>query len=194
MTYRLRLRKKSPLSCRLDLVGSRAPGPSAAVVRNTVNKHLIVHGSRRPSLALRPCLQPSRRVERPQHYTGSVWLSRIHQPVKKAGQAGRSASLMSPYWATCSSSFNLAYLLSPAAKTGALRDNVVHLFVCSSVLCSFIFKKSTKRATKLLISLKHVEYSERLRKLQLSTLKYRRLRRDMIEIYNFYKMTHNYYD
>jgi len=46
-----------------------------------------------------------------------------------------------------------------------------------------------KRATKLIISLKHLPYTERLKQLQLPTLKYRRLRGDMIEV----KMVHEYY-
>jgi len=39
-----------------------------------------------------------------------------------------------------------------------------------------IIEKVKKRATKLIISLKHILYSERLKQLQLPTLKYRRLR------------------
>ena len=39
------------------------------------------------------------------------------------------------------------------------------------------------RATKLLISLKHLTYKERLEQLKLPTLKYRRARGDMIEVY-----------
>ena len=40
-----------------------------------------------------------------------------------------------------------------------------------------------KRATKLVISLKHLPYIDRLQQLKLPTLKYRRLRGDMIEIF-----------
>ena len=40
-----------------------------------------------------------------------------------------------------------------------------------------------KRATKLVVSLKKLSYEERLRKLNLPTLKFRRLRGDMIEVY-----------
>jgi len=39
------------------------------------------------------------------------------------------------------------------------------------------------RATKLVIVVKSLPYCERLRKLNLPTLKYRRLRGDMIEVY-----------
>jgi len=39
------------------------------------------------------------------------------------------------------------------------------------------------RATKLVIGVKSLPYCERLRKLKLPTLKYRRLRGDMIEVY-----------
>ena len=46
-------------------------------------------------------------------------------------------------------------------------------------------------ATKLVISLKHLPYLERLRQLNLPTLKYHQLRGDMIEVF---KITHNYYD
>jgi hypothetical protein len=40
-----------------------------------------------------------------------------------------------------------------------------------------------RRATKMLPDLPHLSYEERLRKLKLPTLKYRRLRGDMIEAY-----------
>ena len=40
-----------------------------------------------------------------------------------------------------------------------------------------------KRATKLVISLKKLSYKDRLMQLNLHTLKYRRLRGDMIEVY-----------
>ena len=40
-----------------------------------------------------------------------------------------------------------------------------------------------RRATKLIVSLKNLTYQERLKKLKLPTLKYRRLRGDMIEVY-----------
>ena len=52
-------------------------------------------------------------------------------------------------------------------------------------------EKVQKRATKLVISLKKLPYEERLLQLNLHTLKYRRLREDMIEVY---KITHDMYD
>jgi len=54
-----------------------------------------------------------------------------------------------------------------------------------------IFEKVQKRATKLIISFKKLSYVERLKQLQLPTLKYRRLRGDMREVF---KIVHNYYD
>jgi len=54
-----------------------------------------------------------------------------------------------------------------------------------------IIAKVQKRATKLMISLKHLSYSERLKQLQLPTLKYRHLRGDMIQVF---KIVHKYYD
>jgi len=54
-----------------------------------------------------------------------------------------------------------------------------------------IIEKVQKRATKLIISLKHLSYSERLKQLKLPTLKYRRLCGDMIEVF---KTVHKYYD
>ena len=48
-----------------------------------------------------------------------------------------------------------------------------------------------KRATKIPHQMKKLSYPERLRKLQLPTLVYRRLRGDMIETY---KLVHNLYD
>jgi len=52
-------------------------------------------------------------------------------------------------------------------------------------------EKIQKRATKLIISLKKLSYKERLLKLKLPTLKSRRVRGDMIEVF---KILHNYYD
>jgi len=43
----------------------------------------------------------------------------------------------------------------------------------------------------LIISVKHLPYIERLKQLQLPTLKYRRLHGDMIEVF---KLVHSYYD
>ena len=48
-----------------------------------------------------------------------------------------------------------------------------------------------KRATKYIPSLKHLEYQERLKKVNLPTLQYRRFRGDMIETY---KILHDIYD
>ena len=48
-----------------------------------------------------------------------------------------------------------------------------------------------RRATKLIPSLKELEYEERLKKLKLPKLKYRRTRGDMIEAY---KLTSGIYD
>ena len=48
-------------------------------------------------------------------------------------------------------------------------------------------EKVQKRATKLIISLKTLPYKERLRRLKLPTLKYRRLRVDMIEVFKIIK-------
>jgi len=52
-------------------------------------------------------------------------------------------------------------------------------------------EKVQKRATKLVISFKNLPYKERLLQLNLHTLKYRRLRGDMIEVY---KIKHDMYD
>jgi len=49
-------------------------------------------------------------------------------------------------------------------------------------------EKIQKRATKLVIKLKNKSYVDRLIYLNLPTLKYRRLRGDMIEVF---KITHN---
>jgi hypothetical protein len=60
-------------------------------------------------------------------------------------------------------------------------------------LCKYIdlLENVQRRATKLLKGLKDLSYSERLRVLKLPTLRYRRLRGDMIEVY---KIVHNIYD
>jgi len=44
-----------------------------------------------------------------------------------------------------------------------------------------------KRAAKLVINLKKISYTNRLQRLKLPTLKYRRLHRDMIEVFNAFK-------
>ena len=64
-----------------------------------------------------------------------------------------------------------------------------HLEYANSVWCPYKkgdiedIEKVQKRATKLVISLKHLPYVDRLQQLKLPTLKYRRLRGDMIEIF-----------
>jgi len=50
-----------------------------------------------------------------------------------------------------------------------------------------IIEKVQKRATKLVISLKKLAYKDRLIHLDLPTLKYRRLRGDMIEVFKIIK-------
>ena len=52
-------------------------------------------------------------------------------------------------------------------------------------------EKVQKRATKLIPSLKNMDYPNRLKKLKMPTLQYRRLRGDMIE---GYKSTNGIYD
>jgi len=47
------------------------------------------------------------------------------------------------------------------------------------------------RATKLVISIKNLTYKDRLKRLKLPTVKYRRIRGDMIEVY---KILTNKYD
>ena len=69
-----------------------------------------------------------------------------------------------------------------------------HLEYASSVWSPYLVKDITKidnvqrRATKWLPSTKNLPYEVRLRKLGLPTLKYRRLRQDMIQVY---KITHS---
>ena len=43
--------------------------------------------------------------------------------------------------------------------------------------------KITMRAMKLVSSVKNLTYKDKLRKLKLATLKFRRIRRDIIEVY-----------
>jgi len=52
-------------------------------------------------------------------------------------------------------------------------------------------EKVQRRATKLVLTVKHLKYKERLIRLQLPTLRYRRTRGDMIEVY---KILTNRYD
>jgi len=72
-----------------------------------------------------------------------------------------------------------------------------HVEFANSVWCPFKLgdikeiEKIQKRATKLIIKLKDKPYRDRLIHLNLPTLKYRRLRGDMIEVY---KIIHNIYD
>ena len=54
-----------------------------------------------------------------------------------------------------------------------------------------VIEKVQKRATKLVIQLKNLPYTERLKELDLHTLKFRRIRGDMIEIF---KIIHQKYD
>jgi len=44
-------------------------------------------------------------------------------------------------------------------------------------------EKVQKRATKILSSLRHISYSDRLKVCKLTTLRYRQVRGDMIEVY-----------
>jgi len=44
-------------------------------------------------------------------------------------------------------------------------------------------EKVQMRATKLVITIKHLKYKERLPRLKLPTLRFRRIRGDMIEVY-----------
>ena len=72
-----------------------------------------------------------------------------------------------------------------------------HIEFANSVWCPYKLgdikeiEKVQKRATKLIIKLKNKPYSDRLFDLNLPTLKYRRLRGDMIEVFT---ITHNIYD
>ena len=55
----------------------------------------------------------------------------------------------------------------------------------SSLVYQFLIEeleKVQKRATKLVLTVKSLKYEERLRKLNLPTLKFRRIRGDMIEV------------
>ena len=63
------------------------------------------------------------------------------------------------------------------------------MFFASSVWCPYrkadilSVEKVQKRATQKLLSLTNMNYEERLRELKLPTLRFRRLRGDMIEVY-----------
>ena len=64
-----------------------------------------------------------------------------------------------------------------------------HLDYASTACCPYkigdieVIEKIQKRATKLVICLKKLPYTEHLKELDLHTLKYRRIRGDMIEIF-----------
>ena len=53
-------------------------------------------------------------------------------------------------------------------------------------------EKAQKRATKFIIPLKKYSYKDRLIQLNLPTLKYRRLRWDMIEVFKIVKQKWHY--
>ena len=52
-------------------------------------------------------------------------------------------------------------------------------------------EKVQKRATKLVITIKKLHYEERLRRLKLPTLKYRRIRDNMIELYKIFMLKYD---
>ena len=65
-------------------------------------------------------------------------------------------------------------------------------FYCiKATFCPRNYSMYQKRAAKLVIKLKNKSYIDRLIYLNMPTLKYRRLRGDMIEVF---KITHNIYD
>ena len=86
-----------------------------------------------------------------------------------------------------------------ASKSVVTSESMVrpHLEYANSVWCPHKLgdikeiEKVQKRATKLVINLKKIPYTNRLQRLKLPTLKYRRLLGDMIEVF---KTTHNIYD
>ena len=55
-------------------------------------------------------------------------------------------------------------------------------------------EKVQMRATKLVIAIKNLTYKDRLKKLKLPTLKYRRIRGDMIEVYKILTNTYEELD
>ena len=65
--------------------------------------------------------------------------------------------------------------MEPAYRLGLIKD----------------LEKVQMRATKLVITIKNLTYKDRLKRLKLPTLKYRRIRGDMIEAY---KILTNKYD
>ena len=72
-----------------------------------------------------------------------------------------------------------------------------HLEYAIAVWCPYkkgdisLLEKVQRGATKLIGSIKHLPYVDRLKKLKLPTLKYRRARGDMIELF---KILHGFYD
>ena len=72
-----------------------------------------------------------------------------------------------------------------------------HLEYANAVWCPYkkgdisLLENVQKRATKLITSIKHLTYEDRLKKLKLPTLKYRRAKCDMIEVF---KILHGFYD
>ena len=56
---------------------------------------------------------------------------------------------------------------------------------------SRIIENVQRRATKLIHTIKDLSYEERLEYLKLPSLKYRRIRRDLIQVYKLFK-TNNY--
>jgi len=72
-----------------------------------------------------------------------------------------------------------------------------HLEYANVVWCPYkkgdisLLERVQRRATKLISSIKHLPYEDRLKKLKLPSLKYRRARGDMIEVF---KILNGYYD
>ena len=71
-----------------------------------------------------------------------------------------------------------------SANSVGLCDCATEPLECVNIFIADVYKK-------LVISVKHLPYEERLRGLNLPTLKYRRLRGDMIEVF---KLLNNVYD
>jgi len=65
--------------------------------------------------------------------------------------------------------------------TASQRSRYIRLITASR--SSSPVEKVQKRATKLIINLQNMSYTDRLKRLNLPTLKYRRLRGDMIEVF-----------
>jgi len=94
---------------------------------------------------------------------------------------------------------NFIYMNEDTFILGLLYKLMVrpHVEFANSVWCPYKIndlkeiEKIQKRATKLVIKLKNKSYIDRLIYLNLPTLKYRRLRGEMIEVF---KITHNIYN